>query len=164
MDSADVSGRCFGCLWCLSGKNSLASSTALAARDMESIRHLLTRKTKLKAMTKSMFLHLPWTPSRRSPHFGDKEMTGFVRQTVAWPGQSAICIAELIYLCGCLKVCVEFFWQGRLLPGSFRFWWWPWTSQCPGADCDNVRVNWIDRLFITHVPYNYRLECWFWLG
>lgn len=109
MDSTDVSGRCFGCLWCPSGKNSLALSIALTARNMGRIQRLLTRRKKLQAMTKSMFLHLPWTPSRRSPHFGDKEMTTFVRQILAWPVQWTICIAETIYLGKCLKVCVDFF-------------------------------------------------------
>lgn len=57
---------------------------SLSGTHTEIIQHLLTRRAQVKGMTKSMFLHLPWIPCRRSPHFGDKEMTQWLRQTLAF--------------------------------------------------------------------------------
>ncbi len=77
----------------------------------ETIQHLLTRRTQVKGMTKSMFLHLLWIPSRRSPHFGDKEMTEWLRQTLVFAVDFLQC---LTYLLGWFSA--TWSWNGRLLP------------------------------------------------
>lgn len=69
---------------------------SLPGTHTQSVQHLLTRRTQVKGMTKSMFLHLPWIPSRRSPHFGDKELTGRLRQTFAFAVDFLHCLTYLL--------------------------------------------------------------------